>query len=867
MEKTIQFDLADVLPSVPDGRDACTARLVRSIEGKDGVLRAHVEEPPGAPPRLCLHYDGDRLPLPRVRELALQAGAAITTRYGHLLLSAGPMQQRRARTLAEQAQRLPGVLEAVGTASGVFRIEFDREATDEESLRRSLAGMGIRPAGRQTGRAESPGKEQAVPSALATLPAPHEHGGHEGHDHAGHAHTDDGHGHGQNKDVHPGHGDGAAGHTHGAGEAKWELGFAFMSGVCVLVAFLLGRFAPEVSDAVRTVIYGAGVFFGGFFTLREAIEAIRVRRFEIDFLMLVAAAGAVALGEWADAALLLFLFSTGHALEGYAMGRARRAIEALAEIAPKTALVRREGKEIEVPVESLAIGDTVVVRPNSRIPADGVVTGGQSTVDQAPITGESVPVDKRPAPDAASVQADLAAFDKTPPEHRVFAGTINGAGALEVVVARAAADNTLARVVQLVSEAETQKAPSQVFTDRFERVFVPSVLGFVALLLIVPPLVMEETFAVTFYRAMAVLVAASPCALAIATPSAVLAGVARAARSGVLIKGGAHLEALGMLRAIAFDKTGTLTEGKPKLTDVVPAEGVTESELLRIAVAVERRSDHPLAAAVVREGEPRLSGVALPAASDLKAIIARGVESSVEGETVHIGSAALFDEVPGARLPEEVRATEERVRTDGRSTMIVRHGERYLGVLGLMDTPRPDAREMLKRLKEIGIERTIMLTGDNQAVADAVARELGLTEAKGDLLPQDKVTYIRELAAGANKVAMVGDGVNDAPALANATVGIAMGAGSSDVALETADVALMGDALSALPFAVGLSRSARRVIRQNLWMSLGMVAVLIPATLFGLNLGIAVLFHEGSTLVVVFNALRLLAYRDAEAGA
>ena len=844
MEKTIHLDLAELLPGVPDERDACTARLVESVEAKDGVIRAHVEEPPGAPPRLCLHYDNERLPLPRVRDLALQAGAAITSRYGHLALDAGPMPQRRARVLAERVGTFPGVLEAVGTASGTFRVEFDREATSEDDLRQALRGVGLGAPGQR----RAPAPSSTTPPVAAT-----ETESHADHDHAPGAHD-------EASDAHAGHDHGEAGHVHGAGAARLELTFALLSGVCVLVAFVLGRFVPDVSETVRTAIYGAGVFFGGFFTLREAIEAVRVRRFEIDFLMLVAAAGAVALGEWADAALLLFLFSTGHALEGYAMGRARRAIEALAEIAPKTALVRREGKETEVPVESLAIGDTVIVRPNSRIPADGVVVDGQSAVDQAPITGESVPVDKRPAPDAAAVQADLAAFDKTPPEHRVFAGTINGAGALEVVVARAAADNTLARVVQLVSEAETQKAPSQVFTDRFERVFVPSVLGFVALLLLVPPLLMDEPFAATFYRAMAVLVAASPCALAIATPSAVLAGVARAARSGVLIKGGAHLEALGMLRAIAFDKTGTLTEGKPKLTDVVAAQGVTEAELLRIAVAVERRSDHPLAAAVVREGEPRL-GVALPVASDLKAIIARGVESSVEGETVHIGSAALFDEVPGARLPEDVREAEERVRTDGRSTMIVRHGERYLGVLGLMDTPRPDAKAMLKHLKKIGIERTIMLTGDNQAVADAVARELGLTEAKGDLLPQDKVTYIRELAAGANKVAMVGDGVNDAPALANATVGIAMGAGSSDVALETADVALMGDSLAALPFAVGLSRSARRVIRQNLWMSLGMVSVLIPATLFGLNLGVAVLFHEGSTLVVVANALRLLAHR------
>lgn len=838
MEKTLHLDLATVLPDAPDEHDACVGRLVQSLAGKDGVVRAHVEDGPGGVPRLCLHYDPDRLPLPRVRDLALQAGTAVTARYGHLTLDAGTMSQRRARTLSERAEHLAGVLEAVGTAGGVFRVEFDRTATDEGALRRALAGIGL---------ASPPAPSPAVPVA---------HDAHEGHDHGPTPTADD----------HAGHAHGEAGHAHGASASRWELTFAVLAGACIATAFGLG-FADGVPETARTVLYGLAVFFGGFFTVREAAEAVRARRFEIDFLMLVAAAGAIALGEIADAALLLFLFSIGHALEGYAMGRARRAIEALGEIAPETALVRRDGVETEVPVGSLQIGDTVVVRPNSRVPADGVVVAGESAVDQAPITGESVPVDKRPVPDAVAVTADLAAFDRTPPEHRVFAGTLNGAGALDVVVARAAADNTLSRVVALVAEAQTQKAPSQVFTDRFERIFVPSILVFVTLL-IVGPLVLSalgrelEPFAASFYRAMAVLVAASPCALAIATPSAVLSGVARAARGGVLIKGGAHLEALGTLRAVAFDKTGTLTEGKPKLTDIVPAEGVAETDLLRVAVAVERQSDHPLAAAVVREGEPRLAGVALPEASGLRAIVARGVASEVEGRTVHIGNAALFAEAEGAPLPEAVRDAEARLRTGGRTTMIVRHGDRYLGVLGLMDTPREDAREMLVRLREIGIERTIMLTGDNQAVADAVARELGLTEARGDLMPEDKVTYIRDLAAGSDQVAMVGDGVNDAPALANATVGIAMGAGGSDVALETADVALMGDRLASLPFAVGLSRASKRIIRQNLFASLGMVAVLIPATLFGLNLGVAVLFHEGSTLIVVANALRLLAYRS-----
>ncbi|HLS32117.1 MAG TPA: heavy metal translocating P-type ATPase, partial [Brevibacterium sp.] len=540
------------------------------------------------------------------------------------------------------------------------------------------------------------------------------------------------------------------------------------------------------------------------------------------------------------------------------MGRARRAIEALAELAPDTATVRRNGTEQEVPVEDLAVGDTVVVRTNERLPADGFVVKGTSAVNQAPVTGESVPVDKRPVDDREVALADPEALD---PAHRVFAGTINGSGALEVVVTKTSSESTLARVVQMVTEAETERSPTQRFTDRFERVFVPAVLGLVVLLLFAW-VVVDETFAESFYRAMAVLVAASPCALAIATPSAVLSGVARAGRGGVLVKGGGPLENLGTLSAIAFDKTGTLTEGQPRVTDVVPASGATENELLASAVAVERLSDHPLAQAVVRFGEER--SVAPVEAHDLQSLTGRGVRATLGGQPVFIGKDDLFAEVEGPPLPDAIRESVERLETDGRTTMIVRRGDRYLGVLGLMDTPREAARETIARLRELGITRMVMISGDNQRVAEAVAGAVGLDEARGDLMPDDKVATIKQLSREA-KVAMVGDGVNDAPAMANATVGIAMGAAGSDVALETADVALMADDLRHLPFAVGLSRKTRGIIRQNLWMSLGMVAFLVPATIFGLGIGPAVALHEGSTLVVVFNALRLLAYKDRTA--
>jgi Zn2+/Cd2+-exporting ATPase len=659
----------------------------------------------------------------------------------------------------------------------------------------------------------------------------------------------------QNSPAQEHHDDDGHDHAHGGilGE-RTELYFAFICGALLAIGFVISK-TTSLNDWVPRGLYIAAYFFGGYFTLKEAIEALRARNFQIDSLMLVAAAGAAALDAWAEGALLLFLFSIGHALEQYAMGRAKRAIEALAELAPQTALVRRGDTTEEIAVSALLIGDIVVVKPNERLAADGFVIEGHSAVNQAPVTGESVPADKQPVNDIALATADLTRVDKA---SVVFAGTINGSGLLAVYVTRLSSDTTLARVVKMVSEAQSQKSPSQLFTDKFQKIFVPAVLALVALLLCAG-FVIDEPFRDTFYRAMAVLVAASPCALAIATPSAVLSGVARAARGGVLIKGGAPLEALGSLTAIAFDKTGTLTEGKPRLIDVVPTAGVTEAEVLTIAIAVERLSDHPLASAIVRDGAEKLGQAKIPTATDVRAIIGRGIEARVDGNLVHIGSDKLFSDVEGVALPQALADSAQSLRQNGRTIMIVRSADRYLGVLGLMDTPRPQAKATIAALRDLGITRMIMISGDSQPVADAVAKQVGLDEALGDLMPADKVTAIKKLQAQ-QKVAMLGDGVNDAPAMASASVGIAMGAAGSDVALETADVALMADDLSHLPFAVGLSRKTNATIKQNLFFSLGVVVLLVPATIFGLGIGLAVLAHEGSTVLVVLNALRLLAY-------
>jgi len=857
--KKLRLDLPLVLPDVSGAHDRCVLRLTDALKGRNGIDDVHIVGTDSGSPQLCVHYDPDSMTLGRVRELVQSTGAEISSQYAHLAFRAkGSLLARSARRIADELRRVPGVLEADVAASGALRIEYDRSRVLQQDLIATLGSLGVSgdvvpwasAATRSAAAAPTPAaaNDNAVEEKSKDI---HDHAAHKGHerkeqgkDHSDHDHGEAG---------------GHAGHDHKNGllGEKTELIFALLSGALLLVGWLISK-GDFAAAWVPTALYVGAYFFGGYFTVKEAVENLRARRFEIDTLMLVAAAGAAALGEWAEGALLLFLFSFGHSLEHYAMGRARRAIEALAKLAPETAQLRRDGGTKEVALVELEVGDVVVVKPNERLPADGVVVVGTTSVNQAPVTGESVPVDKRPLDDAKSA---LASFDKVAAEHRVFAGTINGTGAIDVMVARKSDQSTMARVIKMVTEAEAQRSPTQQFTEHFERIFVPSVLALVAVLMLAW-LVIDEPFSASFYRAMAVLVAASPCALAISVPSAVLSGVARAARGGVLVKGGGPLENLGTLSSIAFDKTGTLTEGKPKLTDAVAAKGATDDELLTVALAVEEHSDHPLASAIVKGARERLSAGAGPlTASDVKSITGRGVQALVDGDTVYIGKPVLFSELPDSAMPSDVKKVNADLVASGRTTMVVSKDTRFLGVIGVMDTPRPVAGKVMAQLRELGIERLIMISGDNQQVADAVSKSVGLTEARGDLMPEQKVDAIKDLRSAHGEVAMVGDGVNDAPAMANATVGIAMGAAGSDVALETADVALMADDLTQLPFAVGLSRSTSRVIKQNLWVSLGVVAVLIPATIFGLNIGTAVLFHEGSTLLVVANALRLLAYK------
>lgn len=838
-ERTIRLDLPLLLPAVKDLRDACVERLIRLLGRRAGVRSAHVigpgeegcggsrpDEPmPSSEPgesQLCLHYDADRLTLEQITALARSAGAEVTDRYGHLIVPFRSVSTEDAgRRFEAELRALPGVTAAsVNLAGQVARVEFDRRRVDRAAIEARLRVAG----------ATVTTDEQEMLAAAPTR-EPETRGE-------------------QESDQQP--------EDRGWYARNRELVWSLASGVLLAVGWVVGR-VTGAPPAVPIGFYLAAYVFGARDNVGHFIGDLgRGKfRFNIDLLMVVAAVGAAILGEWLEGALLLFLFSLGHALEHYALGRARNAIAALAELAPQTALVVRDGRETAVPIAEVRPGDRVVVKPAERIPVDGTVREGRSAVNQAPITGESVPVDKAP-------------------DDPVFAGSVNGDGALVVEVTAAIGDRTLDRVIKLVAEAQTQKAPTQQFTDRFERVFVPIVLVADLLLIVVPPLLGFWTWADAFYRGMALLVAASPCALALGTPAAVLAGIAQAARRGVLIKGGAYLEVLGSIDTLALDKTGTITRGEPEVTDLRPAEGVSDNRLLAMTAAVEQRSQHPLARAIIQAAEQR--GLEVPTAGELESVTGRGIRSTVDGATVEVGRLLMFEEA-GAEVPAAIRASVTELQEAGRTTVVVRHrptasaqttpqdGEGWLGVIGVADEPRPGARDTLDRLRAVGIRRIVMLTGDNAGVGKAVGDAVGLSDVRAGLLPEDKVKAIAELARD-GRVAMVGDGVNDAPALAHATVGIAMGGAGTAAALETADVALMGDDLGRLPFAIGLSRTARGVIKQNLAISLGVIVLLVAATTTGLvGIGGAVIVHEGSTLVVIANALRLLRYGAPERGA
>ena len=624
------------------------------------------------------------------------------------------------------------------------------------------------------------------------------------------------------------------------------LAMGSLTGACLalLVAgMLLDR--PGVPPAWHHVAYALSAISGGFFAVRSTLHALARFRFDVNLLMILAAIGAAAIGYVFEAAVLMFLFSLSNTLEVYTMGRTRRALHALLKLRPARALVVRGGREVEVEAESVQVGERVIVKPGEAVPVDGLVLSGESLVDQSSLTGESVPVAKR--------EGD-----------RVFAGTLNQLGAIEVRTSRAAGDTTLARIVQLVEEAQEQKSRTEEVAQWVGRYYTVGVILAAVVMIVVPPLVFGQEFRSTFYRAMTLLVVASPCALVIATPATILSAIANAARHGVLFKGGRFIEALGRVRAIAFDKTGTLTRGRFEVTHVVGLDGATEDEVLGWAASAEKRSQHPLAQAVVRAAEAR--GLRFNAASQLTSHLGKGLVANADGQVIEIGTAELFAHlgvaVPGAAL-EAVAGFSREART----AMLVRRGERW-GVIAAADEVRPAAAATVAALRRQGVRSIVLLSGDSPPTVEAIARRTQVDEHHGALLPEDKVRVLGELETRHGAVAMVGDGVNDAPALARATVGIAMGGAGSDAAMESADVVLMGDDLTALPFAVRLSQQARAVVIQNVAIASGVMLVLVALVFFGqltpfgaLKLPVAVSGHEGSTVVVILNGLRLLGVR------
>ena len=619
-----------------------------------------------------------------------------------------------------------------------------------------------------------------------------------------------------------------------------------LTGICLVT--LLGGLALErwVPDpAWHTAAYVISALTGGWYTLRTTVRSLAKMRFDVNLLMLLAALGAGAIGYIAEAATLMFLFSLSNTLEVYTMGRTRRALHALMKLRPSRARVVRDGREIEVDADDVRVGERVIVRPGEAIPVDGVVVSGESLVDQSSLTGESVPVPKTRG-------------------EKIYAGTLNQHGAIEARTTRAPSDTALARIVKLVGEAQEQKSSSEEVADWVGRYYTIVVMIGAGLMIVIPPFVLHQPFAPSFYRAMTLLVVASPCALVIATPATVLSAIANAARNGVLFKGGKFIEALGRVKAIAFDKTGTLTRGRFEVTDVVALDGASEAGVLAWAAAAEKRSQHPLAQAVVRAAEAR--GIDVAPATQLTSHLGKGLVATVDGSTVEVGTPELFEQLgvtPPAHGLERVRA----LRAEAKTAMLVRNGAAW-GVIAAADEVRPVAAETVRALRGRGITTIVLLSGDGASTVEAIARRTGVDQHLGNLLPEDKVTAISDLEKRYGTVAMVGDGVNDAPALARASVGIAMGGIGSDAAMESADVVLMSDDLTALPYAFRLTQRARAIVAQNVTIAVGVMGLLVAWVFLGqhtplgaLRLPVAVSGHEGSTVVVILNGLRLLAER------
>ncbi|MFQ5847504.1 MAG: heavy metal translocating P-type ATPase [Candidatus Methylomirabilales bacterium] len=759
--------------AIPREDPACGELLRQTLLDHKGVVSAAWDT---ARQVLSLEYLPERISLTRVEAVAERLGAQLGRRYERCTLRVTGMNCTEcALSLERELSRIPGIpWVAVDFPGSVVRAELEADGAARARLERRIAELGFAARPRAVDDVESVERRRMVVLTAACLLA------------------------------------------LGAGSVL--------------------RFVPGIPGIVPVAFFALAYATGGYYSAKNAIAALRERTVDVNLLMVTAALGAAGIDYWQEGAILMFLFSLSNTLESFAMFRTRRAIVALMELNPEDARVRREGEEVRVPVEDLRVGEVVIVGPADRIPVDGQVLTGRSVVDESPITGESIPVEKGRG-------------------SGVYAGSMNQQGVLEIRMTRPASESTLARVIRLVEDARSQKAEAQHLTEWVGRYYTAAVLGGAALFILVTPLFLGWPFAVSFYRAMTLLVVASPCALVISIPAAILSGIAGGARAGILFKGGVTLEQAAGVRVVAFDKTGTLTEGRLRVTDVVPLGKEDGATVLGLAAAVEVRSEHHLGRAVVEAARER--GVQVVPADEVETFPGRGIRGIVEGRRVWVGNPGLMRETSGPLDPAVLSRIED-LESHGKTVVVV-GADRPLGMIAVADSIRPAARRVVEELRQNGVAHLVMLTGDNARVAQAVAAEVGIPEWRAGLLPEQKVGAVRDLVASRGLVAMVGDGVNDAPALAAATLGVAMGGAATDVALETADVVLMADDLTKLPQALGLSRRCRRVILQNLAFAGVVILGLVASTLIGwMTLPIGVVGHEGSTLLVVANGLRLL---------
>ena len=816
---------------------SCLELLDETIAPQVGIVDVSLDT---AGETVTFAYDPHRVNEGDIARLAYEVGPVLQERWQtctmRLEKRGGRACASCALALERQVGSLPGVRRATASfAGGVMSVHYDDALISPDDIARRVAGFGV----------------GVSPSAATLPPAPV-------------------------PEALP-----AAVGGRRSAVATW-LTPQRLQAILTVVTFvaMMGGWLAERAAApqwLTTTLFVVAYVAGGVFGLKGGIESLRARAIDIDLLMILAALGAAIVGEPFEGAMLLFLFSLSNTLQDFALDRTRNAIRALMKLRPTQAEVYRGDRLVTLPIEQVRVGDRMRVRPGDRIPLDGVVRSGSGSVDQASLTGESLPVYKQ----------------KGDP---CFAGTINQDGSLEIGVTKLAKDSTIARLIQMVEEAQSQKAETQRFIDRFEQYYALGVIVLTALVAVVPVLFMNTPFADSFYTAMTVMVAASPCAIVISTPATVLSAIGNGARRGVLFKGGIHVENAATVKVIAFDKTGTLTVGKPEVTTVRPFESQAElnartqgrqdaieeplrlgvlalnsDDLLRLAAAVEAHSQHPLARAIVARAEK--DGVAIPEITHFQSVAGLGVRATVHDPAlgpidIHIGSPRYFATFESNHHLAEVTAIVNELEDEGQTSVIVAQATtglavRFLGIIGLADALRPDAPDVVRELKAAGVARVVMLTGDNRRVADRIAATVGVDEAFADLLPEDKVSAVRRLREQYGAVAMVGDGVNDAPALAAATLGIAMGAAGSDVALETADIVLMADDLKNIPYVIRLSRATRRTLIVNLGFALFMIGLMLVAIFVrDLPLPLAVIGHEGGTVLVSLNGLRLLGYRD-----